>query len=99
MTVELFVELLDLAATIPFDTEVERALAMNFQAMGGAQRVLTSHKDVRAIQSARNPNHLKATADEQFRTELVSDLLQYVSNALQSAAILAFGRRQAKGNC
>ena len=88
VTVDLFVELIGLAATIPSDTEVERALAMNFQAMGSAQSVLTSYQNVRTIQSARNANHRKAIADEQFRTELVSDLLQYVSNVLRSAAIL-----------
>jgi hypothetical protein len=86
--VELFLELLKLAVNIPVDTEVERALAVNFQLMGSGQSVLTSNTDLRAIQSMRNPNHLKAIKDPEFRTELVSDLLLYVSNVLQTATLL-----------
>jgi hypothetical protein len=87
--VELFLELLKLSVDMPVDTEVERALAANFQVMGSGQSVLTSYKNLRAIQSERNQNHLKALADQEFRAELVSDLLLYVSNVLQSATLLA----------
>ena len=85
---ELFVELFALAATIPVSTSVERALDTSFRAMPSAKNIVTSRRDIRAIQAGRNPNHAKARGDERYRTELVSDLIQYVSNALESAALL-----------
>jgi hypothetical protein len=84
----LFVELFALAATIPVSTSVERALDTSFRAMPSAKNIVTSRRDIRAIQAVRNPNHAKARGDERYRTELVSDLIQYVSNALESAALL-----------
>jgi hypothetical protein len=53
-----------------------------------SKRILTSQRDVAAICSDRNRNNLRAKTDERFRTELVSDVLQYVSSALQSAALV-----------
>ena len=67
VTIELFVELIKLAVTIPVSTEVERILATSFLVMGSAQnsqRILISHKDIAAIRSERNRNHIKAKTDE-----------------------------------
>jgi hypothetical protein len=89
VTIGLFSELFKLAATLPDSTEVERALATSFRVMHSVQNILTSRKDVHAIQAERNPNHLNARADEHFRTELALDSLQYIFNALESAALLS----------
>jgi hypothetical protein len=83
----LFEQLFRLAATVPVSTEVERALARSFCMMRSEQKIMTS-RDIRAIKASRNPLHTRAKIDEDFRTELVLDLLQYVSNALESAALL-----------
>ncbi len=91
VTIDLFMEVVELAASIPVSAEVERDLAASFQVMRSVQnskRILKSHRDVNAIRAGRNQNHLKAKADEQFRIELLLDILQYVSNAHQSAALL-----------
>jgi hypothetical protein len=85
------VDLVNLAANIPVSTEVERALYTSFLVMRSAQNsrlILKSHKDVAAMRSERNRNHIRAKTDNRFRTELVSDVLQYVSSALQSAALV-----------
>jgi hypothetical protein len=85
------VDLLNLAATIPVRTEVERALDTSFRVMRSAQNsqlILKSHKDVAATRSERIRNHIRAKTDERFRTELVPAVFQYVSSALQSAALV-----------
>ena len=91
ITMELFEEVVGLAAKIPVSHEIERYLAASFKSMSSDEtdrRVLvTSYKDVAAIRTARNPNHVRAKTDEQFRTGLVVDVLQYVSSALQTAAL------------
>jgi hypothetical protein len=87
VTVGLFEQLFQLAATVPVSTEVERALARSFRMMRSKPNVMIS-RDILAIQAARNPMHARAKVDEDFRSELVLDLLQYVSNALESAALL-----------
>ena len=91
VTMELFVEVLKLAASMPVSTEVERDLAMSFGAMRSAQNsrpILTSHRDVNAIRAERNPNHQKAKTDEIFRTKLIEDIVQYVTISLQSAELV-----------
>ncbi len=89
---DLFMAVVKLAASIPVSAKVERELAASFQVMRSVQnskkRIVNSHRDVDAIWNGRNPKHLKAKGDEQFRTELLLDILQYVSNALRSAALL-----------
>jgi hypothetical protein len=88
---DLFMGVVELAASIPVIAEVERDLAASFQVMRSVQNskpILKSFRDVDAIRDRRNRKYLKATVDEQFRTELLLGILQYVSNALQSAALL-----------
>jgi hypothetical protein len=89
VTMELFEEVVTLVSTIPVSLEVERDLAASFRAMCRQNRgpILTSHRDVDAIRGERSQHRVKAKSDEQFRTQLVLEILQYISNALQSAAL------------
>ena len=88
---DLFVAVVELVAAIPCSTEVERSLADGFAVMCKHSRQsrpnLASRRDIAAIRSDRHRIHQRALTDEPFRSKLLEEIVQYVTNALIAAEI------------
>ena len=89
VTTELFVEVVELVAKIPFSKEVESSLATSFQCIHAKNRpTLASRRDITAILPERNRTRQRAATDELFRSKLMAEIVQYIANALNAAGVI-----------
>ena len=89
VTTELFVEVVELVAKIPFSKEVESSLATSFQWIHAKNRpTLASRRDITAILPERNRTRQRAATDELFRSKLMAEIVQYIANALNAAGVI-----------
>jgi hypothetical protein len=91
VTMELFLEVVNLVANAPHSKEVERSLAANFRLLNAEDGpALASLRDISDLRHSRNTHRQTAERDEEFRSKLLSQVLQYVAN-VQTAAELICG--------
>jgi hypothetical protein len=88
VTMELFLEVVNLVANAPHSKEVERSLAASFQVLNAEDGpALASRKNISALRNSRNSHRQTADRDEEFRSKLLSEVLQYVANVLNAAEL------------
>ena len=85
VSVDLFLEVVNTVANIPFNREIDDQLAASFGLLDAEQRpTLYTRSDIAAMKSSRNRNRLMATKDEQIRSRLLNEIVNYIACALNA---------------